>query len=245
MFERVGRQQRGDRRRQGGAIAVSGALGVALLAGLLALGGGQAGPTEPVEDDGVGVMFEPLPGGGGGAPEPVRAAVPAQRAAPSAPARTPETPPRAEPPREVVPVVQQSAVVAGGTGGGGGVAPGPGDGPGAGPGQGPGPGGPGADPGVGPGDHAVTPAKVVIRRAPDFRYPEAAHALALGAVRCELRYLVDARGRPQRVDIVDCPEVFHREISLRAHKARFAPARVDGRAVPARFVLGVTFRPSR
>ena len=89
----------------------------------------------------------------------------------------------------------------------------------------------------------MPPERVLIRRPPDFRYPQAAQALGLGDVRCALLYEVDARGRPISVEIQTCPEVFHREVALRAHKARFAPARVDGRPVPARFVLGVTFRP--
>jgi hypothetical protein len=250
MFEQVGRARRGDRRRQGGAVAISGAAVVAGLSALLAVGGRQVPVPDTPVDDRIDVFYDVAPvGGGGGAP----AARPAARPA-ALPAARPAARPASAPPAEPMAPVSATAdvapapAVAAASGAEASPAVGSvGVGPGAGPGHGPGPGGPGAGPGGGPvlGSGPVTLAKAKIRRAPDFRYPEAADALGLGAVRCELRYLVDVRGRPLSVDILDCPDVFHREIELRALKARFAPARVDGRAVSARYVLGVTFRPSQ
>ncbi len=102
----------------------------------------------------------------------------------------------------------------------------------------------GATPGADPGGPPTVPwTRARIRRTPPLDYPAAAAALGLGEVRCLVRYFIDERGRPTRVDIEQCPAVFHPEIRAKALRARFEPFREAGVARPAQFLLGVTFLP--
>ena len=54
--------------------------------------------------------------------------------------------------------------------------------------------------------------------------------------------MIDEKGKPEDVKIVNCPKVFEEAVLEAAWKWTFYPSKVDGKAVKAGFNLKVTFR---
>lgn len=82
---------------------------------------------------------------------------------------------------------------------------------------------------------------VVVKRLPRFRFPADPSVRKRGETPCKIRLLVDAEGRVERVDAVDCPAPFHAEIAGRADKIRIEPIVRGGRSVPFSTELMVRF----
>ena len=80
----------------------------------------------------------------------------------------------------------------------------------------------------------------VLRQVPPV-YPDLArHARIEGPVL--LRITVDEQGQPTLVEVLKGHTVFHAAARQAALQWRFAPARMDGRPVPASFQLTLNFR---
>jgi outer membrane biosynthesis protein TonB len=73
-------------------------------------------------------------------------------------------------------------------------------------------------------------------------YPEAARDLGLGEQQCKVRVFIDAKGVPYDLRFEACPKVFQHTTEEAVLKWRWYPAKVDGKAVPAQFLLNVTYK---
>lgn len=76
----------------------------------------------------------------------------------------------------------------------------------------------------------VQPLRVV---TPDF--PAAARALGVQSVRCTAEVTIDPRGVPRKVVVEGCPAELRPAVQEAMLRWRFAPAKVEGEAVEARF----------
>ena len=84
---------------------------------------------------------------------------------------------------------------------------------------------------------SVFPTKVV---APS--YPRAARRLDHGEQQCVAHILVDDQGRPTRVDVEGCPEVYHPNVEQAVQQWRYAPYNVDEKAVPVYLTQPIRFK---
>jgi hypothetical protein len=69
------------------------------------------------------------------------------------------------------------------------------------------------------------------------RYPAEAAQLGLGRIDCRVRLFIDDAGALDHLDFEACPTVFHAPVEEAVGRSSWHPARVDGRAVGAQFVL--------
>jgi TonB family protein len=74
------------------------------------------------------------------------------------------------------------------------------------------------------------------------RFPRAAKELGLTSETCKVRVSVSTRGRPEQIEVLDCPAVFHDELLRAAQTWRFHPAEAGGEVIPAVTVIPVHFR---
>lgn len=105
----------------------------------------------------------------------------------------------------------------------------------------------GAEPGGGgdspePERVEVDATSVRPRWMPQFRYPVESVPNPPEEVVCEVRFVVDAQGRTERVEPVDCPRPFWEEVAEKGHEARFDPPIRDGEPVASAYNLTIRFR---
>jgi outer membrane biosynthesis protein TonB len=65
----------------------------------------------------------------------------------------------------------------------------------------------------------------------------------MGEELCKATIVIDEKGRPKEVSVVGCPSVFHAEVKRALMAWRFYPYKVGGRAMVARFVMPIRFKP--
>jgi hypothetical protein len=83
---------------------------------------------------------------------------------------------------------------------------------------------------------------MVLRRRLSPAYPRAARSMRLGAQRCLVDVLVDARGEPTEVSVTGCPAVFHPGTRSAILQWRWYPRRGRDGASPWRTQLSVVYR---
>jgi TonB family protein len=83
--------------------------------------------------------------------------------------------------------------------------------------------------------------EVTVKRRAELRYPAEARALGITNVTCRARVTIDEGGRPLRVDVSGCPEVFHASTRKGVMRWRWRPAKVDGAPVRGRFTLTIHY----
>jgi len=74
------------------------------------------------------------------------------------------------------------------------------------------------------------------------RYPPAARAQELGDQVCRVRVDLDARGRPEAVQVAGCPEVFVGATEEALFRWRWAAARRGRERVPSTAWVRVTYK---
>jgi TonB family protein len=74
-------------------------------------------------------------------------------------------------------------------------------------------------------------------------YPKSARELKLPEARCLGHITIDAKGKPTNVSVTGCATVFHAATARALMQWRFYPARIDGKKVPASFVVPIRYRP--
>jgi len=224
----------------------AGGVTAALLLGLaLALCLAPAPPAAPSPAEGdrlVEFVTPPPAAGGGGSPVASRPPTPPPKARQPLPDRPVESN-TAVPTEPAVPVAvpapteanaaeaEDDGLASGPDGAGNGRGAGSGIGPGAGDGP------PGTDLHV-----HLSYAAVKVKRQVTPVYPRAAQSLGLPETRCKARVDIDTRGRPTQVQVGGCAAVFHAATVDALMRWRFYPARRDGRAVPATFVVPLRYR---
>jgi outer membrane biosynthesis protein TonB len=73
-------------------------------------------------------------------------------------------------------------------------------------------------------------------------YPDAARALGLDAQRCVARIEIDAEGEPARVEVTQCPAVFHRATEEALLQWRWIPVRLGGERIPVVTTIAIVYR---
>ena len=85
--------------------------------------------------------------------------------------------------------------------------------------------------------------KVKPKRKVEPRYPQAATDLGMGVERCIANVVIDVKGKPKSVDVLNCPSVFHAEVKRAMMAWRFYPYKSGGTAMEANFKMPITFKP--
>ena len=84
---------------------------------------------------------------------------------------------------------------------------------------------------------------VRIKRQVKPRMAKAAQKLGIDQAKCFVRFFIDKKGKPEKVEIEKCDEVFHESLKKAAMKWRFYPMKsASGQKVKATFLLAVTFK---
>ena len=93
------------------------------------------------------------------------------------------------------------------------------------------------------GFSAVHWTDVKIKRQVSPKYPKAAKNLGISEENCRVRFYIDEKGKPEKIDIEACSKVFHEALTQAALQWRFYPMRSEsGQKVKATFLLTVKFR---
>lgn len=75
------------------------------------------------------------------------------------------------------------------------------------------------------------------------KYPEEAIGLPETAANCRVRVFIDAEGLPVRLEVENCPAVFHAALEDALMQWTWYPATIDGVPVPAQFLIAIKFMP--
>ena len=93
------------------------------------------------------------------------------------------------------------------------------------------------------GFSAVHWSDVKIKRRVAPKMPQAAKALNITEENCQVRFYIDLKGNPEKIDILKCSKIFHDSLMNAAEKWRFYPMKsANGQKVKATFILNVKFR---
>ena len=84
---------------------------------------------------------------------------------------------------------------------------------------------------------------VKIKRRVAPKMPQAAKALNITEENCQVRFYIDTKGNPEKIDILKCSKIFHDSLMTAAEKWKFYPMKsASGQKVKATFILNVKFR---
>ena len=65
----------------------------------------------------------------------------------------------------------------------------------------------------------------------------------MGEELCRATIVINEKGKPSEVTVEGCPSVFHGEVKRALMAWRFYPYKLGGKAMQARFVMPIRFKP--
>ena len=71
---------------------------------------------------------------------------------------------------------------------------------------------------------------------------QAEETLPVGQYLCRVRFFVDDRGKPSRIEFLSCPKVFHEATEAAAMKTRFYPYKENGERKSATFIISYRYK---
>jgi len=84
--------------------------------------------------------------------------------------------------------------------------------------------------------------EVTIKRKQKPKFPQEAVQLNITEASCIVKFFIDKKGIPERVNIRNCPEIFHESVRKAAMTWRFHPVQIKEENVKATFMLRIKFR---
>jgi periplasmic protein TonB len=84
---------------------------------------------------------------------------------------------------------------------------------------------------------------VKIKKRVQPKMPQAAKALNITEETCQVRFFIDTKGIPEKIDILKCSKIFHDSARTAAQKWKFYPLRSEtGQKQSATFILNIKYR---